>query len=267
MGTSIYLDEDPNQNGGGSGVGGGDGGASTQPVRRPVLPPDRSPSTQPVGPKLSIPLIPTASDTSGGNSGGGSESPAPTNSGGGSLHGPGEVWHMGPNQGCIAGYVEHQLPDGSWTCITQSDFQKIFSGDFQPVIDTAKAFGFKAPDVGQGAGGDVAPPASGAAAPSNTQGPGSTGATAAGGGGGTGSTAIDRLIDLAASQFAGAGASGSDTATPGFVSAPIGGDTSGGSTSSSSSSSGLVILVVVAALGIGGYMYYKHHKGKAKAAA
>lgn len=179
---------------------------------------------------------------------------------------------MGPGQGCKAGYVEQQRADGTWTCIPQSDFDKIFKGDFSPLFkgnapegvtpvgeDSIVTAGGKtgtALDMAK-ADGYVPPSAS-----SSTQGPtsGDSGAGAASGS----DSAINRLIDLAAAQFAGAGAGGGGSGFDGLVSGPLA-TASETAPAAGGGSKGLVVVILLVAAGVGFYFWHKHHKGKASA--
>lgn len=305
-----------------SGTGGGI--VNTDPVTRPIAPRDRPPSSEPVVPKTGFATLggssligpgsfdpggggtnvdpvsknpPTLTPTSGGGGGdtggGGGGGQGGSGGGGGSsggdqpsnMHMPGEIWTLGPGQGCAPGYAQQMTADGRWTCIPMSDFQKIFKGDFSPLfpgnapagvapvdpnssVSVGGQFLGTAQDVADSfaSTGEAPPP------PSGTQGTGgvstgggaTTGGQSGGGGGvntGSGST-IDRLIDLVAAQYAGAGVKGGGSGFDGLVSGPLATSVTGedATPASGSGSKGLLLFVfLVVAAGLG-YWYYKKHK-------
>lgn len=72
---------------------------------------------------------------------------------------------------------------------------------------------------------------------------------------------INRLIDLVASQYAGAGSiHGGGGAPSSFVSAPLAGSSSG------NTSRGPLLFVLVLVIAVGAYWYYHHKKRKTQAA-
>lgn len=280
---------DTNNGGGGGGFGG-----STDPVSRPIAPVDRTGfgggSTQPVrsravlgtfDPTGGTNVDPVMVDTpllgggssGGGTSGNGSGSGSAGGTGGVSnMHMPGETWSLGPGQGCAPGYVQQQTADGRWTCIPQSDFDKIFRGDFSPLFPGKAPAGVAPVDpnssvyVGgqlQGTAQQVAD--AGVPAPGSgvtTGGGASSGGGSSTGGQGsinTGSSTIDRLIDLVAAQYAGAGVKGGGSGFDGLVSGPLAVADEGAGTTKSGGSGALVFVILIVLAGLG-YWYYKKHK-------
>lgn len=190
------------------------------------------------------------------------------------MHMPGETWTLGPGQGCAPGYVQQQTADGRWTCIPQSDFDKIFRGDFSPLFPGSAPAGVTPVDpnssvyVGgafQGtaqavADAGVPAPGSGVTTGGGATTGGGTSSTGSQGGINTGSSTIDRLIDLVAAQYAGAGVKGGGSGFDGLVSGPLAVADEGAAGTTKGGGSGalvFVILVVVAGLA---YWYYKKHK-------
>lgn len=115
-----------------------------------------------------------------------------------------------------------------------------------------------------GESGDVGATPSGVAGSTSTGATGPVSGTGSGGGFSEGGNAINRLIDLAAAMYAGAGVKGgTGTGFGGLVGGPLGDATNTGELAEPApapqSHKGLIVLVLL--LAVGGYWYYrKHHK-------
>ena len=230
-------------------------------------------TTDPSGSGVTFPLTVTDSASASPTSGGGAV-PSDTASGGGNTHVPGEIWTLGPGQGCAPGYAAQQTADGRWTCIPMSDFNKIFSGDFSPLfagnapkgvapVDTASSVyvggQYKGTAMEAAVANGYVPSGTSGTAGATTQGPtGGSGAGLAAGG-----DTVNRLIDLVAGMYAGAGVKGGGSGFGGLVSGPISSapENTGELATPAPKKSPLGAIFIVLVLAAGGWYYYKHRKG------
>lgn len=266
-----YLEESPDQSGGGLTSGTDPVGRlapaqGTAPGRQPAgrrieMTPTGGANLDPVGSPSQMPS-PFAPTSDGTDPNAVDETAAPIMNffgGGSNQHGPGSEWTMGAGQGCAPGYVQHMLPNGNWTCISQAEFDKLRTGD-QATYDNL--YGKGTYSVAPSADGQsfVNVPPSNQAGADDTPSPSPTsGPQASGGGGGGGGNTIDRLIDLVSAQYAGAGVKGQGTGFDGLVSGPLATATE----PAPKKSSGVLLLVFVIIGGAVAWYVYKKRKGAA----